>query len=102
MATRETDTRTLCLPLPSDGLVGDRDGAAGPALLSGDAQSSGEAPARIMHAAAEESMFPNATALLELQLAAAWVASQKNLGRLLDSSRCLTWHHVAQGATVLA
>jgi hypothetical protein len=71
MTTRETDTRTLCLPLPSDGLVGDSDAATGPGLLSGGAQSSGEAPAKIMNAAAEKSMFPNATVLLEVQLAAA-------------------------------
>ena len=90
MTTRETDTRTLCLPLPSDSLVGDSDAATGPGLLSGGAQSSGEARAKIMNAAAEKSMFPNATVLREVQLAAACFASHKNLGCYLVPSRCVT------------
>lgn len=57
MTTQEADTCTLCLPLPSDGLVGDSDAAAGPGLLSDGVRSSGEAPAYIMHAAAEKSIF---------------------------------------------
>ena len=103
MTTREADTRTLCLPLPSDGLVGDSDAAAGPGLLSEGARRSGEAPANIMHAAAEKSIFPKRDSTARGMTRCCLGCFSEEPWSLFGSQQLFYMRsHVAQKATALA